>query len=325
MPKQLFTATCLSCLILTSAPVSANASESEDDSIERISVYAQKRLQPVQDVSVAVTVLDTEQLERQHVKDTTQLAALVPNFKASNVAGEGTTPSFNIRGIGMFDYNTSSVSPVAVYSDEVVSGGANFLATNLFDLERVEVLRGPQGTLFGRNTTGGAVLLSSNKPQPEFGGYISAALAEHQHRSVQGALNLPLTEDTGLRLAVNHLDYEYAIDNLLPGGQNGGMQQTGVRMILSSEWEKVSLMLKLNTDHWQGAPKPVYSAGIIRDLQTGELCPPAWWAAKPVWMPLVFRSTRTITGRPWRIPVINAMIPTAGEPACILTGAGRTV
>ncbi|WP_102797168.1 TonB-dependent receptor [Bowmanella denitrificans] len=261
-------------LIFSQLAVAQSSTSQTQDQIEVIVVNAQKRQQDIRDVAVAVTLIDGEQIARQHIKDTTQLAALAPNMKSSKVAGEGTAPSFNIRGIGMFDYNTSTVSPIAIYADEVVSGGANFLDSTLYDIQRVEVLRGPQGTLFGRNTTGGAILLTSVLPQAEFSGYARASVAEQDYRALQGAVNVPLADNTAARLAFNHVDYDYSIQNLDANGQDGGMRQNSVRLLVASEWENASLLFKLYSEDWQGAPKPIYSAGILKASGTGARCLP---------------------------------------------------
>lgn len=242
------------------------------DELEVITVYAQRRAQDKTEVSVAVTSLDGEALAQRRIQSSTALSGLAPNLVASNVAGEGTTPSFNIRGVGMFDYNTSTVSPISIYSDDVVSGGANFLSSSLFDLQQVDVLRGPQGTLFGRNTTGGAILLMSRQPEAEFGGYVSVDVAEHHSRQLTAAVNAPLGEQTSARLAVNHQDYQYSMQNLFPLGQDGGMRHNNARLIIQSDFEHFSLNLKLHSENIQGAPKPIYSAGILKNDGSGSLC-----------------------------------------------------
>jgi len=106
-----------------------------ESDIEVIEVYAQKRAQNINDVAIAITSIDGAVVDTYHLKDTTQLGALVPNLKITNNAGEGTPPAFNIRGVGMIDYNTSTISPIAVYSDGVVGGSANNLSVNLFDVD----------------------------------------------------------------------------------------------------------------------------------------------------------------------------------------------
>jgi iron complex outermembrane receptor protein len=259
-------------LAIAAEPVTPDAAEHET-AIEVIEVYAQKRPQPKSEVSLAVTSLDGEALAQRRIADTTQLSGLAPNLLASTVAGEGTTPSFNIRGVGMFDYNTSTISPIAIYSDDVVSGGANFLSSSLFDLQQVDVLRGPQGTLFGRNTTGGAILLMSRQPEAEFGGYASAEIADHDTRQLTAAVNMPLTEQTSARLAVQHRDYQYSMQNLFPLGQDGGMRHNNLRLMVRTELENWVISSKLTLEDIEGAPKPIYSAGILAADGSGALCP----------------------------------------------------
>ena len=257
---------------LAAAPETPDAA-AQDSAIEVLEVYAQKRPQPKSEVSLAVTSLDGDDLADRRIADTTQLSGLAPNLLASTVAGEGTTPSFNIRGVGMFDYNTSTISPIAIYSDEVVSGGANFLSSSLFDLQQVDILRGPQGTLFGRNTTGGAILLRSKQPEAEFGGYVSAEIAEHDTRQLTAAVNLPVTEQTSARLALQHKDYQYSMQNLFPLGQDGGMRHNNLRLIVRTELENWIISSKLTLEDIDGAPKPIYSAGILAADGSGALCP----------------------------------------------------
>ncbi len=232
--------------------------------IEVIEVFAQKRPQNTTDVAVAVTVLEGDALARKQIKDTTQLAELVPNMKVTNNAGEGTPPAFNIRGVGMIDYNTSTISPIAVYSDGIVSGSTNSLSVNLFDIEHVEVLRGPQGTLFGRNTTGGAILIRTKQPENDLGGYVTTSFAEHNSTSVEGAFNLPIAEHTVLRLAFNIDDYDFSMNNTMPDQPDGGLKQQNFRLSLKSEFDDVTVRAKLYSDDWSGKPKPVASLGINR-------------------------------------------------------------
>ena len=243
-----------------------------EENIEVIEVYAQKRKQKINDVAVAVSVIDGEAIDRQQLKDTTQLSALVPNLKVTNNAGEGTPPAFNIRGIGMIDYNTSTISPIAVYSDGIVSGSANNLSVNLFDLEHVEVLRGPQGTLFGRNTTGGAILLRSKQPEQEFGGYINASVAEYDTLSLEGAVNIPVSDTTAMRFSMSHQDYDFSTNNLMPGQPDGGLKQTNLRLIVKSEFDNLTITSKLHSEDWSGKPKPIASLGIKRVDGSDELC-----------------------------------------------------
>lgn len=249
------------------------AKDSTESSVEVIEVYAQKRAQNIAEVAVAVSAISADSIERLQVKDTTQLAHLVPNFKVTNNAGEGTPPAFNIRGVGMIDYNTSTVSPIAIYADGVVSGSANNLSSNLFDVEHVEVLRGPQGTLFGRNTTGGALLVMSKQPDSEFGGYVSASVAQHNTHSIDGALNVPISDSTAFRIAFNQEDYQFSTANLHPGSPDGGLKQNNVRLMLKSTFDNVDVLLKLHQEDWTGKPKPIASNGVIAIDGSGQCTP----------------------------------------------------
>jgi len=253
--------------------VVSNAVLASTEQVEVIEVYAQKRAQDKADVAVAVSAVAIDSIERLGIKDTTQLASFVPNVKITNNAGEGTPPAFNIRGVGMIDYNTSTISPVAIYSDGVVSGSANNLSANLFDLEHVEVLRGPQGTLFGRNTTGGAVLLMSKKPEQDFSGYLSASLAEHNSHSIDGAINLPVSDSTAVRLAFNQEDYQFSTNNLHQGSPDGGLKQNNFRLMVASKFDDFSMLLKLHAEDWQGKPKPIASNGVIKTDGSGQCSP----------------------------------------------------
>lgn len=258
----------------------AQEQNTPDGSIENITVYAQKRAQDIADIAVPVTVVSGDDILELQIKDTTQIASLVPNFKVTNNAGEGTPPSFNIRGIGMIDYNTSSVSPISIYSDGVVSGSANNLSANLFDIEHIEVLRGPQGTLFGRNTTGGAVLIHSRMPEDEFGGYLNFGIAEQDHTSAEGAVNLPTNAHIKSRLAFNYDNYDFSTNNLFPGAPDGGLKQLNFRWITTAEFDDVRITAKVHHDDWSGSPKPIQSLGVDhategRQCTVAELGSPA--------------------------------------------------
>ena len=148
-----------SLAIAVSAACAANAAPV----LEEVLVTAQKRAQSAQDIPVAVTGLGGDQLDKLGFENATDVSAQVPNMQVSGPYGD-VQPIFSIRGVSMSDYSSNQASPIGVYVDEaylapVYSHGANF-----FDVERLEVLRGPQGTLYGKNTTGGAINLITRTP-----------------------------------------------------------------------------------------------------------------------------------------------------------------
>ncbi|WP_294029409.1 TonB-dependent receptor plug domain-containing protein [Sphingopyxis sp.] len=149
-----------------------------------IVVTAQKRSERLQDVPIAVSALGGDSLERQRVTQADELASKIVNLQLTSTVGDN-TPIFALRGVSMSDYSLNQASPVATYYDEVYKGNFAFLGVAMYDLERVEVLRGPQGTLYGKNTTGGAVNLISRTPVlGDTEGYLNLGyLARHWRRA----------------------------------------------------------------------------------------------------------------------------------------------
>lgn len=205
---------CLQVFAQSTPESSSGMQDGNEQEMELIEVFAQKRGQNNQDVPISITRFSSEFFEALEIKDATQLSAQAANVKITQNAGEGSPPSVNIRGIGLIDYNTSNTSPVAFYVDDVVTGSANNQIVNLFDIESIEILRSPQGTLFGRNTTGGAVLLQSKMPEQDVSGYVKAGYGDESHLHLEGAVNIPFSDNTLSRLAVAHHDYEYSTNNL---------------------------------------------------------------------------------------------------------------
>ncbi len=222
----------LSSFAQDEVPVAGDGAESSSPSaIEEIVVTAQKRAQSVQDVPVSVAAIGGDDLERLKITDTNDLANLVPNLQVNNVNGDG-APVFAVRGITMNDYSVHQASPIAVYTDEVYAGPAVLQPSQMFDLERVEVLRGPQGTLYGRNTTGGAVNLVTKPPSlEENGGYFSAGAGNFERFEARGAANFIVIEDAlAVRFAGTWAEADGWYQNELPNvPNNNGVEDWAIR------------------------------------------------------------------------------------------------
>ncbi|WP_111979207.1 TonB-dependent receptor [Algibacillus agarilyticus] len=242
--------------------------------LEKITVYAQKRKQNLNDVSVSVSVLDEELIKQLTLKDSTQLSAQIPNVKITANTGEGAPPVVNIRGVGSLDYNNTTTAPVAFYIDNVVGGTLSNSLLYLFDMERVEVLKGPQGTLFGRNTTGGAVLLQSKRPDHELGGYVTLGLANQNHQKLEAVANVPLSDNTAARVGISHQDYDYSSNNLEAGVPQAGMRQNNFKLLVAHTSDKFDALFKLHAADWDGIVKPVHSKGVVAIDGGGEWCSP---------------------------------------------------
>lgn len=185
------------------AQSSGTAAPGEPAQLEKVVVTAQKRSEAAQDVGTALTVLTGKEVSERGIATVNQLQTEVPSLEIEPAFGSG-QPQFRIRGVGFQDYAANNSPTVGVYVDEVAYPLPIMTQGLLFDLSRVEVLRGPQGTLYGRNTTGGAINFVTNRPTREFAagatidygsfnalnaqGYVSGALADNVRGRLSAAL-----------------------------------------------------------------------------------------------------------------------------------------
>ena len=170
--------------------------------IEEVVVTAQKREQNLQDVSIAVTALTGDRLEALGVAQPIDIHAQVPNFHIKNEVG-GTTPTITLRGVGVGAYSQNAASPVGVYVDEIFLPSAAQMSFAVFDMERVEVSKGPQGTLFGRNTTAGAVSFISRKPARSFDASVRFGAGNYGSTLVEGFVSGPVSDRASGRFALS--------------------------------------------------------------------------------------------------------------------------
>lgn len=197
---------------------------SADSLLEEIVVTAQKREQNLQDVPIAITAFTGAQMTALGVQESFDIATFTPGVHISgNLAGQNT--QFSIRGVTQNDFNDIIEAPNAVYLDEGYIAIAQGQTFAVFDIERVEILKGPQGTLFGRNATGGLVHYISNKPDFEqFGGYIDLTAGQFDvdndanRYTVEAAFTGPLTETIAGRIAVRYNEQDAYLENRYPEG-----------------------------------------------------------------------------------------------------------
>lgn len=184
-----------------------------DAKIEEIVVTAQKRAENIQDIPLSVTAFSAEAMNNLGLEASRDLAAVTPNFQWKSDTQLGNT--LFLRGIGTNSFGSEAVSAVGIYIDEVNISNSHSIGFSLFDLERVEVLRGPQGTLFGRNSTGGAVSFHTQKPDLEkgFNGYIDIDIGTYEQANFEGAVGFPMGENSAGRIAVMHKEREGLKEN----------------------------------------------------------------------------------------------------------------
>ncbi len=169
--------------------------------LEEIIVTAQKREQNLQDVGIAVTAFSGDLIRELGFTNTTDVASMTPGLNYTVPNAESSQINFFLRGVGLNDFADANENPVAVYVDDVYRPAMGGLSFQLFDMERVEVLRGPQGSLFGRNTTGGLVHYISKRPTNEFDGYLSLTGASNSQFKFEGALGGPIGDTVSGRIS----------------------------------------------------------------------------------------------------------------------------
>lgn len=213
-------------------PPQIDPAESQTATVDDIVVTAQKREQAVNDIPLAITAISSEQLENRNIESAADLTRVVAGFTFADTGVNA--PVYSLRGVGYFDYSLAAAPAVSVYLDEVALPYPAMTQGASFDLERVEVLRGPQGTLFGQNATGGLVNYISRRPSDVAGAGMSINYGRFDRVELEGYVTGPLTDTLKGRLAVQSVqsgDWQrsYTRDDTL-----GGTDKTSGRAIL--EW-----------------------------------------------------------------------------------------
>ncbi len=216
-------------------PAQASAEEEDDGAFNTdIVVTAQRQSQRLQDVPIAVSAFSAENLEAQQIENTSDLQLTLPNVVFSK--GNFTGASFTIRGIGDLCVGVSCDSATAIHLNDQPLAATRLFETEFFDLAQVEVLRGPQGTLFGRNATSGVV--NFRTARPDLSGFSASAELEYgnfESVKVKGMVNIPLGDTLGLRVAGTYLNRDGFTTNLFDGSDIDGRDLYGVRASL--RWE----------------------------------------------------------------------------------------
>ena len=211
--------------------VAANGSSAKATQIDTVVVTAQRRSQDIQKVPISVQAFNAKMITDLGIKTSTDLGQVTPNLTIALPSGVGNQPLITIRGIGLNDYDTNNAGPNGVYLDEIYLSSPSSQTFQTFDLQRIEVLKGPQGTLYGRNTSGGAINFVSAKPTDQFSGNLQVDYSSYNTVNLEGAVSGPLTDKLSGRLAfVENYSDGYVRDTYL--GTNLGTQNYGVRGLL---------------------------------------------------------------------------------------------
>lgn len=253
--------------LMTSAPCAlwasgvlaqtAPAARAEDPSVftvENIVVTAQRREQAVNDIPLAITAMSAQQLENRQINTVADLSRVVPGF---NFADTGVNaPVYSLRGVGYFDYSLAAAPAVSVYIDEVALPFPAMTQGAAFDLQRAEVLRGPQGTLFGQNATGGLVNYVPRSPTSTPEGGVRIDYGRFNRTEIEAYMSGPITEKLRARVAVQSVQSDDWQHSYTRKDTTGGADKTSGRVLL--DWQptsKLSLMFNLNGYVDRSAPQ----------------------------------------------------------------------
>ncbi|HJR27467.1 MAG TPA: TonB-dependent receptor [Pseudomonas sp.] len=224
-----------------------------EPSLKTVTVTAQHREETLQEVPVAVSAVQGTSLVADGVRNMGDITTFVPNTSAKNPDGDG-RPRWYIRGLGTGDTGAATVFPVGIYADDVYLNAPIAGGGPLFDLERIEILRGPQGTLYGKNTTAGAVNIISKKPTFGTDGFGTIGFGSKNERIISGALGGALVDD---RLAARVSLYSEERDgfqkNLTDDNTYGDVNKKAVRLqFLAQLNPDLDALLKIHSREFKG-------------------------------------------------------------------------
>jgi len=220
--------------------------------IEEIIVTTQKREQSLQDVPISVSAFTGSFIDKAQISDAKAVALLTPGV--SGDTDDSFLDSMNVRGISTNDFGVGAEPSIGVYQDGIYLGRTGGALSSFFDLEMVEVVKGPQGTLFGRNASAGAIAVTTAKPSDEQSGSIDLGLGEDGYTEFTGVINMPISDNLDSRMAIYHHQKDGWVTNINDGKKVGAIENTAWRYSLAYDNDNVSATLMLEYEDRQGPP-----------------------------------------------------------------------
>ncbi len=267
-------------LASVSASFTASAQDQGEDldwlTLEEVVVTAQKRAQSLQDVPIPVQAVSGDMLAQNGISTLSDLSSIAPGFMLADTQGTQNTSA--LRGVSILAFGFGLEESIPFYLDGVYLGNGFDMLGDLLDVERVEVLKGPQGTLFGRNASGGAVSINRNKPSDEVEGEIGAGVGSYGLRTTRGVFNLPVNDELKLRAGFTTRDRDGWQTNVTTGKEDG-LAQDRTSGFLRALWSvSDSLEVEYSGDFGRQKDHPGYKS--ISAVQPGffEL---VWAGADP--------------------------------------------
>ena len=225
-------------LLIAPAAAYANEEQAQPEGADDIVVTAQHRSENIQNVPISIQAFTEEKLQDLGIKSTSDIGQFTPNVSISLPTGAGNQPIITIRGIGLNDFNTNNAGPNGVYLDEVYLSSPSSQTLQMFDLERLEVLKGPQGTLYGRNTSGGAINLVSIKPSANFSAKGHVEYSSFDTINAEAAVGGALSSTLSARVAATWTNSDGYARNVFTGRSENGSNSFATRAQL--RWQPTS-------------------------------------------------------------------------------------
>eukprot|EP00232_Nephroselmis_pyriformis_P012920 CAMPEP_0182872526 /NCGR_PEP_ID=MMETSP0034_2-20130328/11759_1 /TAXON_ID=156128 /ORGANISM="Nephroselmis pyriformis, Strain CCMP717" /LENGTH=582 /DNA_ID=CAMNT_0025005115 /DNA_START=113 /DNA_END=1858 /DNA_ORIENTATION=- len=258
-------ALCVATALQANTAIAQETAEKEAG-LEKITVTAQKRVQSIQDVPISIATLSGEKFESifSGGDDILALAVRVPGLYAESSNGR-VAPRFYIRGLGNTDFDLAASQPVSIIMDDVVKENVILKSFPLFDVQQVEVIRGPQGTLFGRNTTAGIIKFDSVKPTEDFDAYGKVSLATYGTVNIEGAVGGGLSDNLAGRFSFLSQQRDDYIDNAFSGEDDaiGGYDELAWRgQLLFTPTDDLDVLLNVHGRDLEGTAS-IFRANIF--------------------------------------------------------------
>lgn len=220
--------------------------------IDEVTITARRREENAQDVPIAVTVMNSDDLEKRNIVELESLATAVPAVTISSTGNSSNAPIVAVRGQRPTDTTISLDQSIPIYFNDVVMTPSQGTNLAFYDLASIQVLKGPQGTLFGRNTTGGALLITPTRPTTEQEGYLRFKVGDYNLGGVEGAVNLPVNDNLQFRIAGRALKrdgyQEVVADNALNGQDLWDEDSQGLRVSMNWDTDTFSNLTTVSYD-----------------------------------------------------------------------------
>lgn len=249
-------------------------SNGASNEVAAIIVTAQRRSENLQNVPVSVVALSSKDIQGLGVKETEDIAQLTPNVVIVTNQGAGNQPLITIRGIGLNDFDTNNAGPNGVYVDDVYISAPAAQSFSVFDLNQVQVLKGPQGTLYGRNTSGGAVLFTSNGPTDYYTGDLHLEVGNFNTVNVSGAIGGPITDNLEGRIAGVYNHSDGFMHNTLSDGPASGNDSEAARLqLLYKPNDKLKIAFSTSIGYVHNLPQEYRHIGTLKPGTQGNASP----------------------------------------------------